>query len=124
MKKILIIDDSRFTRLNLSKVLEQNNYEVIEAENGITGFEAIRKHNPACIISDLLMPEMDGYELLDNLIKDNIRIPVIVITADIQKTTKKRVLDAGAVAVINKPPDYPKLLGLIESLTANEGTAK
>ncbi|MBN1848255.1 MAG: response regulator [Deltaproteobacteria bacterium] len=117
MKKILIIDDSKFTRLNLSNFLKQHNYEILEAENGIAGLKAIQEQEPDCIISDLLMPEMDGYGFLENLKKQNITIPVIIITADIQETTKNKIIQSGAVGVINKPPKYPDLLRLIETST-------
>lgn len=122
MKKILIIDDSKFTRLNLSSFFKENNYEIYEAENGIEGLEAIKNHNPDCILSDILMPEMDGYEFLESLNKKNIRIPVIILTADIQATTKKKVIEAGAVGLMNKPPKYPELLNLIESAIKNAGS--
>lgn len=120
MKKILIIDDSRFTRVNLSNFLKQHDYEIVEAENGVFGLKAIQEHKPDCIISDLLMPEMDGYSFLEHLKKEEISIPVIIITADIQETTKKKIMQSGAVGIINKPPKYPDLLNLIESSTKNK----
>ena len=115
MKKILIIDDSQFARINLSNFLKKNDYEIFEAENGIAGLDAVKEHDPDCIISDLLMPEMDGCQFLESLNKQNIKIPVIILTADIQATTKKKLMEAGAVEIINKPPKYPDLLNLIES---------
>lgn len=124
MKKVLIVDDSQFTRLNLSNFLKQNDYEIFEAENGVAGLEAVQKHNPDCIISDLLMPEMDGYAFLENLNKQNIKIPVVILTADIQATTKTKILQAGAVGIINKPPKYPDLLNLIDSSIKNAGNPK
>ena len=124
MKKILIIDDSQFTRLNLSNFLKQNNYEICEAEHGIAGLEAIKKHLPDCIISDLLMPEMDGYEFIESMNKQNIKIPVIILTADIQETTRKKLMESGAVGIMNKPPKYPDLLNLIESSIKNAGNSK
>lgn len=120
MKKILIIDDSRFTRVNLSNFLKQYDYEIVEAENGVSGLKAIQEHKPDCIISDLLMPEMDGYSFLEHLKKEDISIPVIIITADIQETTKKKIMQSGAVGIINKPPKYPDLLNLIETSTNNK----
>jgi CheY-like chemotaxis protein len=124
MKKILIIDDSQFMRFNLSNFLKQNDYEIFEAENGVAGIEAVQKHHPDCIISDLLMPEMDGYSFLEHLNNKNIKIPVIIITADVQATTKKKITQAGAVGLINKPPKYPDLLKLIESSIKKTGNLK
>ncbi|MFC1592371.1 PleD family two-component system response regulator [Thermodesulfobacteriota bacterium] len=114
-KKILVIDDSRYTRLKIVQLLQEKGYEVLEAENGNAGLEKAREHNPDCIITDLLMPEMDGYQLLENLKKDNSTIPAIVITADIQETTREKVLAMGAIDVINKPADHIKLLELIQA---------
>ena len=115
MAKILVIDDSRYTRLKIVEFLEANGLEVIEAENGISGLEITRAEKPACIVTDLLMPEMDGYEFLENLKKEGIEIPVVVITADIQETTREKVIQLGADSVINKPTDYAQLLKLIRS---------
>lgn len=117
MPKVLLIDDSRFTRKNVSEYLTGKGYKIVEAENGIIGLDVFEAQKPDLIITDLLMPEMDGYILLEELRNRNIHIPVIVMTADIQETTKKRVMDLGAFAIINKPPDYAQLIKLIESVT-------
>jgi twitching motility two-component system response regulator PilH len=117
MLKVLLIDDSRFTRKNVSEYLATKGYKIVEAENGISGLDVIEAQKLDLIITDLLMPEMDGYIFLEELSNRNIHIPVIVMTADIQETTKKRVMDLGAFAIINKPPDYIQLIKLIKSLT-------
>ncbi len=116
MPKILIIDDSRYTRLPIVKFLAANGFEVREAENGSVGLDVLNKENFDAVITDLLMPEMDGYELLDRLRADGRQVPVIVITADIQDSTREKVLQAGARAVMNKPANLTSLMELLSAL--------
>jgi twitching motility two-component system response regulator PilH len=120
---ILIIDDSRFTRSNIAKTLRNNNYEVLEADNGVMGLDMIITHNPDFVITDLLMPEMDGFELLENLRCKGIAVPVIVMSADIQETTRRRILELGAKTLLNKPFQGATLLETLHNLAAS-GSAK
>ncbi len=113
---ILVIDDSRYTRLPIVKFLQSQGYSVLEAENGSAALEVVASQKPDVIISDLLMPEMDGYALLEHLRTDGNPIPVIVITADIQDSTREKVLQSGALAVMNKPANLTKLLELLKGL--------
>ena len=113
MPKVLVIDDSRYTRIAIVRFLAANGFEVFEADNGTLGLEAVSREKPDVIITDLLMPEMDGYELLERLRTDGNTTPVIVITADIQDSTREKIMHQGARAVMNKPADLPKLLELL-----------
>jgi CheY-like chemotaxis protein len=116
MPTILVIDDSRYTRLPIVRFLAESGFEVLEAENGSRGLDVVNTENPDAVITDLLMPEMDGYELLERLRADGNRVPVIVITADIQDSTRQKMLQAGALAVMNKPANLAKLLELLSGL--------
>ncbi len=116
MPTLLVIDDSRYTRLTLVQFLKNNGFDVVEAANGNLGLEVLAHTKPDAIISDLLMPEMNGYELLDHLRAEGSTIPVIVITADIQDTTREKIMQRGAHAVMNKPADLAKLLELLSGL--------
>ncbi len=121
MATILIIEDSRFTRSSIAKALKANAYEVLEADNGALGLAMIIKHSPDIIISDLLMPEMDGFELLESLRSQGIAIPVIIMSADIQETTRRRVLELGAKTLLNKPFQGPALLEVLQNLGIGKG---
>ncbi len=121
MAKILIIEDSRFTRSSIAKALKAGRYEVLEADNGALGLAMIIKHSPDIIISDLLMPEMDGFEVLESLRSQGITIPVIIISADIQETTRRRVLELGATTLLNKPFQETELLAVLQSLEEGKG---
>lgn len=103
MAKVLVIDDSNFQRQWLVKAIKRMGHETTEAENGLVGLERILVDQPECIVSDLLMPEMDGIQLMENLAEQNNKIPVIIVTADIQTGTRQQCQDLGARAVLNKP---------------------
>lgn len=116
MPKILIIDDSRYARLKMSKPIAEAGYEVLEAENGLEGLDLVRKEKPDCIICDLLMPVMDGYAFLENIKKEKITIPVLVLTSDIQDKTREKALALGAIDLINKPPKYAEVVEKLNSV--------
>ena len=103
VKKILVADDSVSSRMAISGILEENGYEVIEAGNGKEALEAVEKQSPDCIVLDLLMPVMDGIEALTVIRGKGNNVPVIVLTADIQDTTRDIVEDLGVSRFINKP---------------------
>ncbi len=103
MAKILLVDDSSFQRKNTSKLLRELGHEVISAENGQVGMSVARAEQPDLIITDLLMPVMDGISYLRNLQNDGIRIPTIVTSADIQESTRQECLKLGARAFLSKP---------------------
>lgn len=87
MPKILLIDDSWLTRRGLGNILSSEGHEILEAENGELGIASAIENTPDCIFLDLLMPEIDGFEVLKTLRGKNIQIPIIVFTADIQDTS-------------------------------------
>ncbi len=102
MKTILIVEDSRVSRKQMIRGL-QKEFNILEAHNGKDGLMMAISHKPDCILSDLLMPDMDGFQLLEGLKSSNVSTPVIVISSDIQDTTRKRVTSLGAFALLNKP---------------------
>lgn len=113
MAKILLIDDSWLTRRGLSGMINPMGHEVIEAENGMAGLQSIQDDHPNCIFLDLLMPEMDGYQVLKAIRDKQINVPVIMCTADIQETAKQQCLDLGAFAFLNKPPMEQDVIDIV-----------
>ena len=103
MKSILVADDSRTTRLAVSDLLRKNNYNILEAANGYQVLETINKNQIDLIVLDLLMPEMDGFQVLETIQEKNLKTPVIVLSADIQESTKEKCLNLGARVFLNKP---------------------
>lgn len=112
--RILVIDDSKLSRTMVGKTLKENGYEVTEAINGREALLKVGTDEPDCILLDLLMPDMSGFDVLSTLKTGGVKIPSIILTADIQQTTRKRCLDLGAVDFINKPPLESDLIGAIE----------
>lgn len=103
MAVVLIIDDAAFSRRMLRKYLQVDGYEILEAANGKEGLETIKSHKPGCILTDLLMPEVNGFELLKQLQQEGLKIPAIIISADIQDSSRQQAMELGAVSFINKP---------------------
>ena len=123
MSKILICDDSWLTRRGVKRIVQSEGYEVCEAENGLQGLEMLRASDGDidAVILDLLMPKMSGVEFLDALKGENIMIPVVVLTADIQKTVKEKCTELGASAFLNKPPEPEVLIAVLNDLLTGQG---
>ena len=114
MKKILITDDSFIMRNWVKKILDGKDYEILEAGNGEEALEKIEKEKVDLVLLDLLMPNFDGLYFLDKLNEKKLDIKIIVLSADIQKSTKEKVMSYGVKAFLNKPPESEKLLEVIE----------
>ncbi|MDM8541985.1 response regulator [Desulfococcaceae bacterium HSG9] len=123
MAEILIIDDSWLTRYSLTNMLKPSGYNITEAVNGKDGIEKIIKFKPDCILLDLLMPEIDGFGVLKALNEKNIKCPVIVISADIQETSREKCLQLGVFDFANKPPKDNELIrSVAKALEQNKET--
>ena len=127
---IVICDDSNMARKQVVRSLPENwSVEINFATNGVEGLEAIKKHQATLLFLDLNMPIMDGYQVLQEILKQGIEIAVIVISGDIQPESLQRVKNLGAIDFIKKPIITDKLLkvlthaGLLESQT-NEATTR
>ncbi len=103
MAKILIIDDSGYQRSIIRQMLTGDGHQVVEAADGVEGLAAAKRERPTLILTDIVMPNMQGMELLQKMKDENVGIPVVVVTADIQETTVKMCQNLGAVGLINKP---------------------
>lgn len=113
-RKILVVDDSALSRRAfLAKPLRAAGYEVIEAVNGREGLAAWTAHRPQLVITDLLMPEMDGFAFIAALQAAGAACPVIVASADIQDASRKRVADLNTFGFLNKPFRYDDLLQMV-----------
>jgi DNA-binding response OmpR family regulator len=97
-KKILIIEDEKALTDVLKTKLEKDGYSVLAAEDGKRGCEALGQYSPDLILLDIAMPQMDGYEVLQKLKNEGVKIPVIVISnsgqpVEIEKTKKLGAVD-------------------------------
>ena len=118
MRKILVVDDSLFARMNICDMLQEAGYETLQAQNGREGLEKVLSEKPDCVLSDLLMPEMDGIGFLTSLRAMEITTPVIVLSADIQDTKRKQCLELGTAGFISKPPRKIEILEMIGKVLA------
>ena len=116
MANILVVDDSLFQRNRICKIIRELGHESITAENGMQGLAKMKSEQPDCILTDLLMPVMDGFELMKNLKESGNNIPIIVLTADIQESIKSECVEYGAKVFLNKPPKKEQLILALEQI--------
>lgn len=116
MALILIIDDAAFSRRMIRRFLQVDGYEILEAANGREGLDMVYKHKPNCVLADLLMPEVNGFEFLKALQDEELKIPTIIISADIQEGARTQSYKLGAVNFINKPPKEKELREAVQQV--------
>lgn len=112
--RILIVDDSGLARRNTRRILETAGYEVVEAEDGMTALEQYFVQKPAAVVLDLVMKGMYGLDVLAKLKEMDPKACVIVVSADVQLSSKELVASAGATAFLNKPVQGDQLLAAVE----------
>lgn len=110
MSKVLIIDDNRHIRMQINLVLKLEGFETIEADNGVTGMEMAKEHCPDLIVCDIVMPELDGYAVLEQLREHGPTsdIPFLFLSAKADRSDVREGMNLGA-------DDY-----LVKPFTANE----
>jgi len=114
MLRILVVDDSVFQRKSICKILTDAGYEVVEATDGLDGLEKALACRPDCILTDLLMPQMDGIEFISELKAKGPTPPLFVLTAYIQESKRRLCMDLGVDGFLSKPPKKWELLGAID----------
>ena len=120
MKTILIIEDDSVLRENTAELLELSNYKVITASNGKNGVELAKQELPDLIVCDIMMPELNGYDTLKVLSKNNKtkRIPFIFLSAKTEHKDVRKGMNMGADDYITKPFTEDELISAIESRLA------
>ncbi|BAT54215.1 two-component response regulator [Nostoc sp. NIES-3756] len=114
-KTILVIEDEADTRNLFLVVLEANGYDAIVAENGVIGIQQAQKHLPDLIVCDIMMPDMDGYSVLDTLRQDPLTaiIPFIFLTGSQDKASQRKGMELGADDYLTKPSTIEDILKAI-----------
>ena len=115
MKKILVIEDEPEMRRNITTLLRYYDYEPVAAANGREGVEAARRDRPDLILCDVMMPELDGYGVLQALQTEAAlaRIPFIFLTAKGEKNDLRSGMDLGADDYLTKPVANAELVSAI-----------
>lgn len=115
-KKILVVDDEQNIRLLLRTILELEGFDVVLASNGKDAVDVLKKEKPALMITDIMMPEMDGWELMKK-VRDDLKsdIPIIALTVRSDPLSEKLSKQKyGVKAYLTKPFDKKQLVAEVK----------
>jgi two-component system chemotaxis response regulator CheY len=118
MASIMIADDSAFTRRTHRRILESEGYVVHEAGSGMAALECFAVNRPDVVLLDLTMEDMNGLDVLAQLRAMESRACVVVISADVQRSTAQLVAEAGALRFLGKPVSPESFLGTVRDVLA------
>jgi two-component system chemotaxis response regulator CheY len=116
MSRVLITDDSLLQRKTLAAIVTDAGHEVDTACNGQEALEKIKTNPPDCLLLDMLMPIMDGVQVLEQLESLGVKLAIIVLTADVQEWLKDRCLELGVTTFLNKPVKQDQLRQALENI--------
>ncbi len=118
--KILVIDDSKVIRMHIRDMLPEGNFEFLEAKDGLEGYHLIRAENPNLIILDFLLPKMSGWEVFQQIEReDNLKsIPLVLMSGRKEEVVEKIPEPFPHFAFIEKPFDQKQLLQAIKEAMA------
>ncbi|WP_027783016.1 MULTISPECIES: hybrid sensor histidine kinase/response regulator [Burkholderia] len=122
-QRVLVVDDDATSRTSLAAALETMGARVSTARSGHDALDAVERQQPSVVLSDLAMPDGDGYWLLDrirHLPNGGGHLPVVAVTAHAGKTDRHRVMAAGFDAYLCKPVDMPTLASVIVDVVPND----
>ena len=104
MATILIIDDFSFQQKRILEIISAAGHTALQALTGAQGLEMLEQQNPDVVICNLILPGMGGVELLRRLQKSESNIPVLILTADIQRSVRDECMELGARASLKSQP--------------------
>lgn len=115
--RILVIDDSRVIRMRVRDMLPQGNFEVIEAQDGVEGMDAIRSQRPNLIMLDFLLPRMSGWEVFQEIQAnpDLQNIPLVLMSGRKEEVTEKITEPFEYFEFIQKPFEQKELIEAIKA---------
>jgi len=118
-KHILVVDDDEMMRAFVKELLTINNYQITEASNGKAGLKEFRENTPDLVITDIIMPEMEGISFIRELRSHNEDIPIIAMTGNVHGRMEE-FLDIsaklGADEILRKPIKSQEFLDAIDKL--------
>ena len=118
MACIMIADDSSYTRRTHRRILEADGHVVHEAASGMAALEGYFVHRPDIVLLDLTMEDMSGLDVLARLREMEPGARVVVISADVQRSTSQLVAEAGALRFLGKPVSPETLRGTVRDVLA------
>lgn len=113
-RTLLVVDDEADIRLLVRVALERHGYRVVEASGGKAALDVVAKDCPDCMLLDLRMPEIDGWEVLHRLRAGGYTLPVVVQSAHARGATESAALAAGARAFVAKPFNLDGLAATVD----------
>ncbi|HLA44747.1 MAG TPA: response regulator [Aggregatilineales bacterium] len=116
--KLLIVDDEPFTVEMISTYLQMNGFECTGAHSGTDGLALLKNTNPALVILDLMMPDIEGFEFCERMRSDPqfATIPVLIVSARTDQEAMDRAFNAGANDYLTKPFQLAELMGAVKTL--------
>ena len=116
--RVLLVEDAPFLRYAFGRLLRLHGFDVMEANDGREALACLSKFRPQLIVTDLMMPGMDGVELIKRLRADpeTADLPVVAITAEATEQAEQRARRAGVDDFLAKPIDLPTLLDRLRAL--------
>jgi DNA-binding response OmpR family regulator len=116
--RVLVVDDEAPIRLLCRVNLEAEGMEVLEAADGVSGFETARSERPDVVLLDVMMPGLDGWQVAERLIDDEVtkHIPLIFLTARAELRDRARGLELGGVDYITKPFNPVELASVVADM--------
>lgn len=116
MKTILLVEDDPSLALGLCDALEFEGFRVVHAARGQDAIDLAAKQKPDCIILDLMLPDLNGYQVCEQIRKSDGRTPIVMLTARSQEADKIRGLDVGADDYVTKPFSVGELVARIRAI--------
>jgi two-component system chemotaxis response regulator CheY len=118
MPKILIVDDAQFMRLRCARLLKENGFEIVEAQNGREAVEMYQQTRPDMVLLDITMPEMDGLAALREIRRFDPRARVAMLTALGQQAIVLEAIKSGARDFVVKPFEAERVLAAVQRVLA------
>jgi two-component system, chemotaxis family, chemotaxis protein CheY len=115
MIKVLVVDDSTFTREIHKDIISTSGFEVVEAASGKEALAVFDQENPDLVMVDLLMPDMDGMEVVGKILERQSNAKIIICSSDKQKHRRADAKEAGVLEFFSKPVDGDKLVEFIKA---------
>ena len=116
MATVLIVDDSSYARRTHRRILESDGHTVLEAATGMAAIESVFMHTPDLVLLDLTMEDMSGLDVLAKLRELEAGVRVVVLSADVQRTTAQLVAESGALRFLAKPVAPEQLLETVREV--------
>jgi CheY-like chemotaxis protein len=125
MSRVLVIDDERIVSMILKYAFEAIGCETIEADGGRSGIDTARDEHPDAIVLDLMMPEVNGIDVIETLRHEDATrdVPILVLTAVTMAREHGACMEAGADLVLTKPFDPQDVADAVEDLLAPRSPA-